>query len=323
MFIPVLVLGGLLLMAGGAAGKKHRPSPTPTPQPSPEEAEAITFCQAHGGTVSVMEDAQGSSFFMCSFPDGRMVEAEAFARGEAEPTCPLEMMYDPTTERCVPIDQTGPQPEPGDPNFEICMGAILAAWAPYTEEHYNLAPAVADNVYLVMRNAAEEAWAHYKHPEALADLGMTYVVPECDFIEFSAYIGDYEDQHGISPAPDEDMDRADEVYASVLAIAEEAMEDAEIPPDFHQGESQNQLDDQGIEPDQGGISPRCPPNYFYDALHDVCCPDGFYWNVEDQTCRPMGFGGLHNISALRQAVSGGYAGGCGGRRGHCGVRPRS
>lgn len=355
MFIPALLIGSLLLMAGGAGKKRRRPTPEPLPvrEPTPEEAEAITYCEMEGGTASVMQTPEGEMYFICSWPDGRMVEAAAYHRGEAVPECPVEMMYDPTTMTCVPIE--GPVCPPGsewsevdgacvaigapwpppvdDSNFEICMGAILAAWAPLAPDTYNLAPAVANNVFIMMLQALEEEWEGYNTPEVLADFGMVHVAPECDWVALQEYVKNYQDQVGMTPGTPEDMARLNEVYASVVSLAWDAFASAgnggltwvptEPPPPIIPGVGPDP--DAGLDPDVGGVFLNCPPNYFYDALHGVCCPDGFFWDVEDQMCRPSkhsrdphGFAGRRGRA---DAIRHGYAGGC-GRRGHCGVRAR-
>ncbi len=363
MFIPALLIGGLLLMAGGGGKKRRRPTPTPGPTPEPgpareptaEEAEAIMYCEMEGGEASVMETPDGESYFICIFPDGRMVEAGAFHRGEAFPECPVEMVYDPETETCVLAGEVPSCPEgstwdevegacviigeawppsPDDPNFQMCMGGLLAAWARYTDVYYNLAPAVAQNTYQLMRQAAEEAWAGYSNYEALADFGMVHVVPQCDWYAMREYVKDYINEVGIGPGSPDDLERAEEVYESVVALAKEVIADVGVKEPAFQPTS-----DPGLNPDQGGIYPKCPTSYFYDALHEVCCPEGFYWNVEDQLCRPLGYGGqrhiagrhkkpqgdtkAHRVDMIRNGFAGrAFAGGCGGRRGHCGVRAR-
>ena len=433
MFIPALLIGGLLLMAGGGGKKRRRPTPAPGPnggpgprEPTAEEAEAITFCEMEGGEATVMQTPDGTVYYVCTFPDGTAVEALAFHRGDAVPTCPTEMLWDPETQTCVlPSGVVCPEgshwdetegacvtigtawpPVPDDPNFEICMGSVLAAWSPFTLDNYNLAPAVAENVYLLMSQAVEEGWVGYETPEALADFGMVHVAPECDLPALRAYAQQYQAEFGMPPGAPEDLARVREVYDSLVALAEEVIAvtgngswDPYVEPDPTHGLGGQYQDDPGLKPDHGGINPICPPNYFYDALHEVCCPDGWHWNTDEQMCRPPGYSGLgfggrgiesgylgrgkkpqgdtkaHRVDMIRNGFAGGcspckdgyrvccppggscsldscrslgsrvsktgrgrgrsvmiagdavrhgYAGKCrSGRRGHCGVRPRS
>jgi putative hemolysin len=329
MLIPVLVVGGLLLMAGGAGakGKRRAPTPGPTPTPTTEEAEAIIFCESEGGATAPMEDANGNVYFICTFGDGRMVDAMAYYRGEAAPSCPVEMTFDPETQTCV---LTGaPIEPPVDPNFEVCMGALLEAWIPLTA-HLNIPLAVATNLYTIMRMAAEDEWAPYTTPEALADFGMVHVVPECDWLALRQYVREYTLEYGVVPGHPDDVQKGTEVYTSVLQIAQQALKDASIGFDVHPAPPKPDIHQQpGPQPPKPNIQKKCPPNYFYDALHDVCCPDGFFWHVGDQMCRPEGYGGRRkrsqgNTKAHRvDLIRNGFAGGCAGRRGHCGVRRRA
>ncbi len=345
MFIPALLLGGLILMAGGGGKKRRRPTPTPNGEepdeaivrePTAEEAEALTFCEMEGGTGLAMETPEGVTYFVCSWPDGRMVEAGAYFRGEAVPECPVNMLYDTEAGTCVPapedVDDNGCPagfqwdeaagncvsigeawpPHPDDPNFQICMGSLLGAWAPWTDVHYNLSPAVAENAYLIMRNAVEEGWGGYTTVESLADLGMVHVAPQCDWVALRNYVIAYKEQVGMPPGNPDDVEAADAVYVSVLLLAERAVADADIPAGGFDQEG-----DPGLNAvPTGDVFPECPPNYFYDALHDVCCPDGFFWDVEDQMCRPfdMGYGGIRG-DAGNLAGYGGLPSGYGGAGG--------
>ena len=376
MLIPVILIGGLLVMAGGAPKKKRRrptPEPPPVREPTPEEAEAITYCEMEGGTASAVQTPDGQTYFVCTWPDGQMAEVVGYHRGEISPACPIDMVYDVETQKCI---STGGQvcppgstwseaegacvaigdawpPPADDPNFQLCMGAILAAWSPYTLNNYNLAPAVADNLFVLMSQVVEEDWEGYNTPEALADFGMVHIAPECDWVAMQEYVESYRDAVGMLTGAPEDMQRIEEVYASAMQLAHEVLAST-VGPDVGFDPTEPKEPDVGINPDYGGIFPKCPPNYFYDALHGVCCPDGFFWNVEDQMCRPLGYGGFAGrkarSDAIRHGYAGqvahpswtgrpgidpvmyeprsvdairhGYAGGCGGRRGHCGVRSR-
>jgi putative hemolysin len=242
MFVPALLIGGLLLLAGG--GKKpRRPTSSPGPnggpgprQPTAEEAEAITFCEMEGGGAVLMEAPDGVSYFICQFPDGRMVEAGAFYRGDAAPECPSEMMWDPATGTCVL--PPGPMDCPPGSHWDEAVGNCVIVGDPWTDP------------------GTDPGWA--------------------------------EPEHGL-------------------------------------GAETNQ--DPGVEPDHSGDFPSCPNNYFYDALHDVCCPDGWYWNVDEQMCRPPGYGGLgrrrgfagkpqgntkaHRVDMIRNGLAGAATGGWG------------
>lgn len=330
MLIPALLIGGLLLMAGGggAKGKRRTPTPGPTPTPTAEEAQAIVFCESEGGSTASMEDAAGNIHFVCTFPNGRMVDAMAYYHGEASPECPIEMVFDPQTQTCVPA---GEIELPVDPNYEICLGALLAAWVP-TENYLNIPIEVAVNVYAIMFEGAKDEWAPYHTPEALADFGMTYVVPECDWIALREYTRQYMlESGGVLPGAPEDIQKGNEVYESVFTIAKKALADASIDFDVQPAPPTPDIHQQpGPPPPKPKIQKKCPPNYFYDALHDVCCPDGFFWHVGDQMCRPEGYSGRRrkrpqgNTKAHRvDMIRNGFAGGCGGRRGHCGVRRRA
>lgn len=338
--LPVLLVGGLVLFSGMKPSPKktgkQRPLP-PLEEPTPELEEAVAFCQSQGGEVVDYETTDGEIVAVCAFPDGRMAEALAYYRGEAAPDCPVGMLFDQTTGECVPAGGPDVPDSPDEAlQFVMCTSLYTQAWRPWTPESYALDPAVAANLSLIMYGQAKRAEENnkgYSRPEPLADLGMTHVVPQCDWVAYRGEVAYYQDQGMPLPMTEAEANKVDEIFESVVGLAKEVLEmvwlEAEQSPGQQGGMAQTPQQQQ--QQQGGGMHPNqalCPVGYFYDALHDVCCPDGFYWNVDEQTCRPMGYAGTRrqrrrNVDAIRHSSGSGYAGGCGGRRGHCGVRPRS
>jgi len=155
MLVPLIAIGGLLLLVGASGSKPRRSNGTPS-----EQQQAALFCTQQGGYVELMEDVNGVQRAMCIFPDGGMVDAVDYMRGTAEPeipTCVEGQAFDPVTGRCVPAD-TGngspppsgnggqpsggsggqPMPMPGPDPAQVCGSELATLWEPYTPQGENI-----------------------------------------------------------------------------------------------------------------------------------------------------------------------------------------
>lgn len=215
MFIPALIVGGLLLFAVGATTKRRTGRPASVRAPTEQEAVAIGFCAEHGGMAVPMETDTGDVFFVCQFPDGRVAEVVEFMEG-VEPVCPLNMLVDPETGACIPSTE-GPSVDDilGDPEFQICTSTLVDAWREPEPGSYNLDAAVAANIRVIFETLLED---EPLTPDDLFLVGMTHVSPECDFGAYDALFG-YMVEAGAIP-PDVQAAVTD-IVTSVASIVNE------------------------------------------------------------------------------------------------------
>jgi putative hemolysin len=81
-----VLIGGLFLAACAAPATPASPAPQPN-SPNP----ASVFCEAHGGTVEIRQEAAGGQYGMCVFPDKSECEEWAFYHEECQPGAAMPM----------------------------------------------------------------------------------------------------------------------------------------------------------------------------------------------------------------------------------------
>ena len=280
MLVPLIAIGGLLLLVGASGSKPRRSNGTPS-----EQQQAALFCTQQGGYVELMEDVNGVERAMCIFPDGGMVDAVDYMRGTAEPeipTCVEGQAFDPVTGQCVPADTGGggngggptpggngggpsvpPPSGGGDPALLVCAAELESVWEPYTTDGENIGanwfewlndaffalatgtnPRTTGGQSIV--DIFEEAWSAGDPAFARyqnADFRNVQVLADLGILFMT---GGQTCQPWLIPAPPPFGGRALEVWASIFLAAQMALEEA--------------------------VTFECPPGTVYSASEKDCIP---------------------------------------------------
>lgn len=203
--------------------------------------------------------------------------------------CPAGLQYSNIRGECVFGSATGVAGEVAATEEDVKLDACFVALAEqYYHNTYTISIEDQAMMETEMMDMYSAAWAKYRTPAALADSLMHKLLPVCEWSAMKARAKTWSGGDTASFSP---------TYAKVLAMYQIIADMANRV--ISVGTSGSGAPEPGLSPDSVPVSDLCPPNYFYDALHEVCCPDGYYFDVQANTCRPD----------TGSAIAGGYAGG--------------
>lgn len=274
------------------------------------------FCEQQGAEVHSLEGLDGQMHEMCVWPDGRMAEIWPFYRGEVTPRCPDKMVWDVDNEVCIPVEDDAEQPDRVPPSSPPAMHPQVVAvecgvtWLDDSyaaAQPYMIDPITEANIRAVQTSILEEEGTEGISPGELTLIAASMIDGEanCDWDLFADAFG------GVLPYGDlansgalvQVSAPAEIVWRALAEISREQWQHhllPEIPtepaPTPWPAVPASPVPGQGPYVPSGEL---CPTGYFYDALHEVCCPDGFHWSVSEQTCRPGWWGSGRAIAGRR------------------------
>lgn len=272
----VMAGAGTLGLARGAQLRKERlagePKPLPVPKPAPaKDEDEEQDDPAAPGTFTFVPPTD-AEIAACG---GYMTEAwvdhkgDRFTRCVGSPPAPTPAPTPTPTPGPTPTPAPAPGPTPSD--------KPAGKTGPY-----NSGPIRTD-----------------AYPAALVKKGQVLNDGYVKVMRVISYRGfDYATfKLSSSGAAEQGLDAAKTWYSAAIMVSQH-IEPAELDADFWDTEAGaasgarafiNKHYHELLALGEGDYDEyRCPPGYFYDALHKKCCPDGFYWNEAAQTCRPVG-----------------------------------